>query len=264
MFKTAKVLKQTELCGQQFNVYGTPRDPLFKAQDVADMLGLTNVSDMVIRVDEEERSKLNLGRQGETWFLTESGLYEVLMQSRKPIAKQFKKGVKAILKEIRQTGGYLATTQDDTPELIMARALQVAQATIENHKQQLQIAQGTIEHQEKEIKHLAPLADYTKEVLQSTSTYTMTQVAKEFGYSANTFAQKLRACGIMFLQSGQWMLTSKYQGNGYTNVRTHTFTHSDGRQGTNSITVWTEKGRKFLHDFRKRTSKLQDRKEVAL
>ena len=263
MFKTAKVLKQTELCGQQFNVYGTPRDPLFKAQDVADMLGLTNVSDMVIRV-EEERSKLNLGRQGETWFLTENGLYEVLMQSRKPIAKQFKKGVKAILKEIRQTGGYLATTQDDTPELIMARALQVAQATIENHKQQLQIAQGTIEHQEKEIKHLAPKAQYTDEVLQSTSTYTMTQVAKEFGYSANTFAQKLRACGIMFLQSGQWMLTSKYQGNGYTNVRTHTFTHSDGRQGTNSITVWTEKGRKFLHDFRKRTSKLQDRKEVAL
>lgn len=264
MFKTAKVLKKTELCGQQFNVYGTPRDPLFKAQDVADMLGLTNVSDMVIRVDEEERSKLNLGRQGETWFLTESGLYEVLMQSRKPIAKQFKKGVKAILKEIRQTGGYLATTQDDTPELIMARALQVAQVTIENHKQRVQMLEGENEQLLNENKHLAPKAQYTDEVLQSTSTYTMTQVAKEFGYSANTFAQKLRACGIMFLQSGQWMLTSKYQGNGYTNVRTHTFTHSDGRQGTNSITVWTEKGRKFLHDFRKRTSKLQDKKEVTL
>lgn len=267
MFKTAKVLKQTELCGQQFNVYGTPRDPLFKAQDVAAMIEHSNITKMLDLVDDDEKGVNQLltpGGNQQVWFLTENGLYEVLMQSRKPIAKQFKKGVKAILKEIRQTGGYLATTQDDTPELIMARALQVAQATIENHKQQLQIAQGTIEHQEKEIKHLAPKAQYTDEVLQSTSTYTMTQVAKEFGYSANTFAQKLRACGIMFLQSGQWMLTSKYQGNGYTNVRTHTFTHSDGRQGTNSITVWTEKGRKFLHDFRKRTSKLQDRKEVAL
>ena len=55
------------------------------------------------------------------------------MQSRKPIAKQFKKGVKAILKEIRTNGGYITTTQEDTPELIMARALQVAQATIEKH-----------------------------------------------------------------------------------------------------------------------------------
>ncbi|BAR48150.1 hypothetical protein TF3313_0571 [Tannerella forsythia 3313] len=159
------------------------------------------------------------------------------------------------------TSGVTTVSNDDE---VIAQAMSVLQKRLDASKQQLQIAQGTIEHQEKEIKHLAPKAQYTDEVLQSTSTYTMTQVAKEFGYSANTFAQKLRACGIMFLQSGQWMLTSKYQGNGYTNVRTHTFTHSDGRQGTNSITVWTEKGRKFLHDFRKRTSKLQDRKEVAL
>lgn len=91
-----QVLKQTELCGQQFTVYGSMQEPLFFAQDVAVMLQLTNVSDMVQRVDEDERSKFNLGRQGDGWFLTENGLYEVLMQSRKPIAKKFKKGVKTI------------------------------------------------------------------------------------------------------------------------------------------------------------------------
>lgn len=64
---------------------------------------------MITRVDEDERSKFNLGRQGETWFLTEDGLYEVLMQSRKPQAKQFKKGVKEILKSIRRTGCYSVT-----------------------------------------------------------------------------------------------------------------------------------------------------------
>lgn len=133
MLRTTEVLKQTELLGQQFEVYGTPQEPLFKAQDIALMLSLKNTSDMISRVDEEERSKLNLGRQGETWMLTENGLYEVLMQSRKPIAKQFKRGVKAILKEIRTNGGYVATQADDTPELIMARALQVAQSTIERH-----------------------------------------------------------------------------------------------------------------------------------
>lgn len=115
MANQIEVLKQTELLGQQFEVYGTPQEPLFKAQDIALMLSLKNTSDMISRVDEEERSKLNLGRQGETWMLTENGLYEVLMQSRKPIAKQFKKGVKTILKEIRQQGGYIATQEADTP-----------------------------------------------------------------------------------------------------------------------------------------------------
>lgn len=122
MLETTKVLKQTELLGQQFEVYGTPQEPLFKAQDVAAMLSLTNVSDMMKRVDEDEATKLNLGSQsGETWMLTENGLYEVLMQSRKPIAKQFKKGVKAILKEIRKTGGYIATTQEDTSKNILQK-----------------------------------------------------------------------------------------------------------------------------------------------
>ena len=125
MFKTTEVLKRTELLGQQFEVYGTPQEPLFKAKDVATLLGLTNQRDFVKRVDDDELRKLNLpGQSGETWMLTEDGLYEVLMQSRKPIAKSFKKGVKAILKEIRTNGGYLASHQDDTPEMIMARALQ--------------------------------------------------------------------------------------------------------------------------------------------
>lgn len=125
MLETTKVLKQTELLGQQFEVYGTPQEPLFKAKDVAVMLGLTNQREFIQRVDEDERCKLNLPPQGETWMLTEDGLYEVLMQSRKPIAKQFKKGVKAILKEIRTKGGYVATQVEGTPEMIMARALQV-------------------------------------------------------------------------------------------------------------------------------------------
>ena len=59
MLRTPEVLKRTELLGQQFEVYGTPQEPLFKAKDVAIMLGLTNHRDFIQRVDEEERSKLN-------------------------------------------------------------------------------------------------------------------------------------------------------------------------------------------------------------
>lgn len=136
-----QVLKQSELLGQQFNVYGKPDEPLFKAQDVAEILSLTNVSDVVSRVDNQERSKLNLGRQGETWFLTEDGLYEVLMQSRKPIAKDFKKGVKLILKQIRRTGGYMVSHADETPEQTMARALLLAQDTITRQKERMDMAE---------------------------------------------------------------------------------------------------------------------------
>lgn len=105
--KTLQVLKETELLGRQFTVFGTAEQPLFLASDIANLLSLTNVSDMIKRVDEEELTKFNLGGQrGDTWFLTEDGLYEILMQSRKPIAKQFKKGVKTILKSIRKKGSY--------------------------------------------------------------------------------------------------------------------------------------------------------------
>lgn len=103
-----KLLNEQEVLGKHFKVYGNAENPLFMAKDVAEWIELSNVTDMVSRVDEDEVTKLNLGGlQGECNFLTEDGLYEVLMQSRKPIAKQFKKRVKEILKTIRKSGGYV-------------------------------------------------------------------------------------------------------------------------------------------------------------
>lgn len=114
-----KILNEQEVLGKQFKVYGTAENPLFKASDVAQMIdyskdgkGNYNVSAMISNVDEDEKQKIftNLNNNevgSNTWFLTEDGLYEVLMQSRKPIAKQFKKKIKEILKTIRKTGGYV-------------------------------------------------------------------------------------------------------------------------------------------------------------
>ncbi len=110
-----KLLQTTQLCGVSLSVYGTPAEPLFKAKEVADILGLTNPSDLIQRVDEDERAKFNLGRQGETWLLTEQGLYEVLMQSRKPVARQFKAGIKALLKALRTGEQPAANGQQPTP-----------------------------------------------------------------------------------------------------------------------------------------------------
>ena len=93
------VIHQQEVLGQGFKVYGTMEEPLFLAKDVAEWIGHTNQT-MMMRVVDESEKQLNLvytstGKQ-ESWFLTENGIYEVLMLSRKPIAKQWKKEVKKI------------------------------------------------------------------------------------------------------------------------------------------------------------------------
>ena len=97
------VCKQ-EVLGKEFKIYGTIEEPLFLAKDVAEFIEHSDVSKMMKSVDEDEKVKnivRTLGGNQEMWFLTENGLYEVLMQSRKPIAKQFKKKVKEILKSLR-------------------------------------------------------------------------------------------------------------------------------------------------------------------
>lgn len=133
-------------------------------------------------------------------------------------------------------------------DYILARSQEILQKRLQSMNQQLQMAESERDHYQAEVKILAPKADYTDTVLQSTSTYTMTQVAKEFGMSAHRFGNLLRERKVMFYQSGQWLLTSKYQAKGYTKPRTHHYTSKDGSTGTNTITVWTEKGRAFLHN----------------
>ena len=252
MSNQISVLKQTELCGQQFTVYGSAQEPLFVASDIALMINHPNTSELVKLVDEDEKltsTILRSGQNREVWMLTESGLYEVLMQSRKPIAKQFKKGVKAILKEIRTTGGYIATTQEDTPELIMARALQVAQQTINKHQQQLAQANERIALLTNEVKQSAPKVKSYDEYISSEGTFTTTQIAKEYGWGAKTLNNKLKERGIQYKQNRQWLLTAKYDGKGYTKSIPCTFTHSDGTIGTQMQTVWTAKGREFIHSL---------------
>lgn len=102
--KELQVVKEQEVLGKQFRIYGTIEEPLFLAKDVSNWIEHNKPSEMIVNVDADEKLKAivsHLGQNREMWFLTEDGLYEVLMQSRKPIAKQFKKQVKQILKSLR-------------------------------------------------------------------------------------------------------------------------------------------------------------------
>ena len=256
-----KIMHKSTLLGKEIDVWGTVEEPLFRASDVAEWLGLTNTRDMVSRVDKEELRKLNLGsRSGETWFLTEDGLYEVLMQSRKPIAKQFKKGVKEILKSIRKTGGYLATTENDTPATILARAMKVADEVIAEHEQRIKQLEEQGRRQElvieqkdaqitlqtEQIKTAAPKAEYYDKTLASTDCMTTTQVADDLGMSAKALNKKLQEKGIIYYQSGQWHLTAKFKSWNLHGSRTYSYTKEDGTTGTKINLVWNQRGKRFI------------------
>ena len=115
------LFQTTELLGKTLCVYGNAENPLFLAKDVAEWIEIKQPSVMIANVDDDEKV-MNIihtpGGKQNCWFLTENGLYEVLMLSRKPIAKEFKKGVKKILKEIRQKGYYANKTADNEIEVL--------------------------------------------------------------------------------------------------------------------------------------------------
>lgn len=283
MANQISVLKQTELCGQQFMVYGSAQEPLFVASDIATMINHPNTSELIKLVDDDEKltsTILRSGQNRQVWMLTENGLYEVLMQSRKPIAKQFKKGVKAILKEIRTNGGYIATTQEDTPELIMAKALQVAQATIEKHNArilQLETENAekskAIEQAEEQVVQLSdtvasmkPKVDYCDIILQSKETVATTQIAQDYGMTAKAFNVLLRNFGIQHKIAGQWILYAPYLPLGYVQSESIPITHTDGRKTTKLFSKWTQKGRLFLYEELKKHNVLpliERKEEVA-
>ena len=184
-------------------------------------------------------------------MINESGVYSLVFGSKLPTAKDFKRWVtKEVLPSIRKTGGYIATKEDDTVDEIMARALIVANATLAKREERIKNLQEenarqgeTINLLTNEVKQSAPKIKCFNEYISSEGTYTTTQIAKEYGWGAETLNKKLKEMGIQYKQNGQWLLTAKYDGKGYTKSIPRTYTRLDGS------TVWTSKGREFIHSL---------------
>lgn len=241
---------------------------MFSATDVAKCLGYANPNDAVIRHCKsngvafcEGVIKKGLKKDGTTYeqtgeikVVSKGNVIRLVANSTLPQAEKVESWIfDEVIPTVLETGGYISTKQDDTPEEIMARALTIAQATLAKREERLkqleaetEQQQATIELQEKEIKQAAPKVNYYDTHLQSVNTLTSTQVAKQIGMVAEKLHKKLNEAGIIFYQSGQWLLYSPYSAWKLHDTRTNTFTRSDGSTGTNSYTVWTEKGRRFI------------------
>lgn len=245
---------------------GTSEEPLFCLSDVCSVLGLRQ-GDVKQRLDDGVVSTQPiidaLGREQQANFVNEDGLYDVILDSRKPQAKAFRKWVTSeVLPAIRKTGGYLATKQDDTPEEIMARALTIAQTTLAKREERLKQLEAENEHKQvvieqkeeeiiikdKKIKILAPKGESFDKIMSSEGLVTTNMIAAFLEISAIKLNKLLCEWGIQYKQSSVYFLTIKYRGNGYTKHVPHPYM-DNGVQKSREHMYWTEKGRKFVIDL---------------
>lgn len=120
-------------------------EPWFVAKDVCDILGHSNVSMALDRLDDDERSKLNLGRQGETNIVNEAGLYVLVLGSRKPEAHEFQRWVThEVLPSIRKHGGYMAGQERMTPEQMALASMRWLQSKVDEQAKQLKAQEGKV------------------------------------------------------------------------------------------------------------------------
>ena len=234
-------------------------------------------------------------------FVNESGFYALVLGSKLATAVKFKDWVTSVvLPQIRKTGGYIPVKEGESEEETIRNAEEILRATLKKKEMLLEQQRKLIEEQDVEIRRLngvvdeqvvniarkgeniihlehqvdglMPKAIYSDNVLDSVSCFTTTQVAKELGVTAQELNRSLCALHIQYYQSGQYMLYAEYAHMGLAKSRTryNAFLDSkcDGRKEkmgkavTHTYLVWTEKGRKFIHDLAHRFWELAELYEV--
>ena len=166
---------------------GTSEDPLFCLSDVCSVLGLRQ-GDVKQRLDKGVVSTQPLETAGgiqQANFVNEDGLYDVILDSRKPQAKAFRKWITSeVLPAIRKTGGYIATKQGDTSEEIMARALIIAQNTITRRDERVKLLEKEINAQSAQISNLTPKAEFADCFLSCKGDITIGELANILNQSS--------------------------------------------------------------------------------
>lgn len=249
MDKTLQIIEQREVLGKEFTIYGDLENPLFKATDIAEWIdyGVSNVSKMVKNIDDTEKIITRTNNTSAT-FLTEDGLYEVLMQSRKSIAKQFKAEVKKILKTIRLNGMYVTDKLLDNPDFAIKTFMKLK----EEKERRLQL------EQEAEINK--PKVIFAEAVETSKTSILIGELAKLIKQNGYDIGQKrlfawLRENGYLIKinkRTDYNMPTQRAMDMGLFEIKETAITHSDGHISINKTVKVTGKGQiYFINKFLK-------------
>ena len=229
-------------------------EPYFLGKDVAEILGYTR-TDNAIRnhVDNEDKLTHQLSASGQKRnmvIVNESGLYSLIFDAAKQSkneeirkkAKRFKRWVtEDVLPSIRKHGVYAT---DDVIENTLNNPDYIINVLTEYKKEK---EQKLLLQQE--IGELKPKADYVDEILKSTGTLATTQIAADYGISAQKLNKLLHEARLQRKVNKQWVLYSDHMGKSYTESDTIPIVRSDGREDTVLQTRWTQKGRLKIHEI---------------
>lgn len=223
-------------------------NPYFVGKDVATILGYKNTKDALLKhVDDEDKLGSQIATSGqnrEMKVINESGLYSLILSSKLPSAKKFKRWVTSeVLPAIRKHGAFM--TNEKIEEVLLNPDTIIKLATeLKTERERRSIA-------EQRVNELTPKASYYDLVLSNESLVTITQIAKDYGMSGQAMNHKLHDLGVIYMQGNTWLLYSKYQRTGWTHSETIMVDKADGTQKAVMHTKWTQKGRLGLYELLK-------------
>lgn len=227
-------------------------------KDVAEVLGYSNSRDALSNhVDDEDKASVAIydGRQNRNMtIINESGLYSLVLSSKLPGAKKFKRWVTSdVLPSIRKHGMYATDELLDNPDLLIAAATKLKEERAARLEAEKKVENLTLinAQQNQRIGELQPKATYYDLILQNNSLLAISAIAKDYGMSGTSLNKKLHELGVQYKLGEQWLLYAKYHDKGYTFSKTQNYSRSDGSQGSKLHTYWTQKGRLFIYDLLK-------------
>lgn len=235
--------------GSEVRTLTVDGNPYFVGKDVAEILGYKNTKDALLKhVDDDDKLGSQIATSGQRRLMTvinESGLYSLILSSKLPDAKKFKRWVTSeVLPAIRKHGGYLTDAKMKeallNPDTIITLATQ-----LKREKEARLMA-------EQRANELSTKADYCDVILANKSLVTITQIAKDYGMSGKAMNQLLHEKGVIYKQGSIWVLYAKYQKTGWTQSETKMITTRDGMEKAVLNTKWTQKGRLGLYELLKR------------
>lgn len=230
--------------GQDVRTVTINNEPYFVGKDVAEVLGYTNPRQALkSHVDEDDKgvSKFDtLGGKQDLVIINESGMYSLVLSSKLPQAKEFKRWVTSeVLPTIRKHGMYATDQLLNDPDLAIAAF------------QALKDERAKVVKLEAELALVQEQARYFDIILESKGAVRVTQIAADYGMSARKFNAILHDLGVQYKVNGQWILYKKHIGKGYVDSSTFDYKDKNGQDQVNMTTTWTQKGRLFLYELLK-------------
>lgn len=229
-------------------------EPYFVARDAAEILGYSNPRKAIIdHIDEEDKTdgitiRDSIGREQTPVLINESGLYSLILSSKMPNAKKFKRWVTSeVLPAIHRHGIYAIDEVLNNPDMLIA-----ALTELKAEREKTKLLTETVAVQKQQISEMKPKASYYDVVLNCKDLVAISVIAKDYGWSANRMNQYLHKKGVQYKQGNKiWLLYQKYSELGYTSTKTNSYSGSDGTVHTKPHTYWTQKGRLFIYELLK-------------